>query len=337
MGNYYFNMAPKIVSKELIVARLVSDTTRLNLQSLLEKGKSISYDKESLSANYDLLLRLRDIWDFLDKRRKEEDKVEKEIIATRKAAYDEIMNPIAKLLESADPQIFALNTEIILEEREIGEAIKKQISNRTAISTFINDTIRIITGAPDNKELVRIQKAIGSEKSHKSKYGEYAPILEGVCDELLQLINGRKKLISENDKLQEQLNKAIAENDEPAKAHITELMELGKLELQENADSISDNAIQKISELPIVGYDVVSMAVKPRTHRWSWRVDDIELLYKKSPEFVVKEPNTKAINAFMKEKSDAQELDEYKENNFNGLVLYRKPFYVSVKPTKDAQ
>lgn len=337
MGNYYFNMASQIVSKELIVARLVSDTTRLNLQSLLEQGKSISYDKESLSANYDLLLKLRDIWDFLDKRRKEEDKIEKEIIATRKAAYDEIMNPIAKLLESADPQIFALNTEIILEEREIGEAIKKQIANRTALSAFINDTIRIITGAPDNKELVRIQKAIGSEKSHKNKYGEYATILEGVCDELLQLINGRKKLISENDKFQEQLNKAISENDEPAKAHITELMERGKLELQENADSISDNAIQKISELPIVGYDVVSMAVKPRTHRWSWRVDDIEILYKKHPDFVVKEPNTKVINAFMKEKSEAQELDEYKENNFNGLVLYRKPFYVSVKTQKDAQ
>jgi len=330
-------MSHQIISKELIVARLVSDTTRLNLQSLLEQGKSIVYYKESLSDNYDLLLRLRNVWDFLDKRRKEEDKVEKDIIATRKAAYDEIMNPIAKLLEAADPQIFALNTEIILEEREIGEAIKKQISNKSAVSNFINDTIRIITAAPDNKELVRIQKAIGSEKSHKNKYGEYASILESVCDELLQLINGRKKLISENDKLQEQLNKAISENDEPAKVQINELMEIGKRELQENADSISDKAIQKISELPIIGYDVVSKAVKPRIHRWSWRVDDIELLYKKSPELVVKEPNTKAINAFMKEKSEAQELDEYKDNNFNGLVLYRKPFYVSVKPQKDAQ
>lgn len=329
-------MLPQKITKELIVARLISDTTRLNLQSLLEQGKSIRYDRESLSTNYDLLLKLRDIWDFLDKRRKEEDKVEKDIIATRKTAYEELMNPIAELLDAADPQIFALNTEILLEEREIGEAIKKQVANSQALSKFINDTIRAITGAPDSKELVRLQKSIGSEKSHKSKYGEYAPILESVCDELLSLIDGRKKLIAENGKLQEQLNKAILENDEPAKVHIMELMEIGRRELEENADGISDNAVTRISELPITGNDLVSQAVRPRLHRWSWRVDDIELLYKKHPEFVVKEPNTKAINAFMKAKTDAEELDEYKENNFNGLVLYRKPFYVSVKPQKDA-
>lgn len=329
-------MLPQKITKELVVAGLISETTRLNLQSLLEQAKSIRYDREALSANYDLLLKLRSIWDFLDKRRKEEDKIEKEIIATRKAGYEEIMDPIAELLDAADPHLFALNTEILLEEKAIGDAIKKQITSRDALAEFINDTIRIITGAPDNKELVRIQKSIGSEKSHKAKYGEYAPILEGICDELLELINGRKKLIAENGNLQEQLNKATAENDEPAKVHITELMEIGKRELEENAANISDNAIQKISSLPIIGYDAVSKAIKPRTHRWSWRVDDIDLLYKKSPEFVVKEPNTKAINAFMKEKSEAEELDEYKENNFSGLVLYRKPFYVSVKTQKDA-
>jgi hypothetical protein len=329
-------MLPQKITKELVVASLISETTRLNLQTLLEQAKSIRYDRDALSSNYDLLLKLRGIWDYLDKRRKEEDKVEKDIIATRKSGYDEIMNPIAELLDAADPHLFALNTEVLLEEKVIGDAIKKQISTRDALAEFINDTIRIIIGAPDNKELIRIQKSIGSEKSHKTKYGEYASLLEGICDELLELINGRKKLISENSKLQEQLDKAILGNDEPAKVHITELMEIGKRELEENAASISDNAIQKISSLPIIGYDAVSKAIKPRTHRWSWRVDNMELLYKKYPEFVVKEANTKAINAFMKEKSESEELDEYKENNFSGLVLYRKPFYVAVKTQKDA-
>lgn len=329
-------MLPQKITKELVVASLISETTRLNLQSLLEKAKSIAHDKESLAANYELLLTIRGIWDFLDKRRKEEDKVEKEIIATRKEGYEQIMNPIAELLDAADPHIFSLNTSIILQERQIGEAIKKQVDNRDALADYINTTIRSIVGAPDNKELVRIQKLIGSEKSHKNKYGEYASIAEAACDDLLKLIDGRKKLIIENSKLEEALSIAVKENDKPAMVQVRELMEIGQRELEENAANISENAFKKVSELPIAGYDFVSQAVKPRTHRWAWRVDDMELLYKKSPEFVVKEPNTKAINAFMKEKAESGELDEYTDNSFNGLVLHRKPFYVSVKTTKDA-
>lgn len=329
-------MLPQRITRELVVASLISETTRLNLADYLNKAKSISHDRESLSANYDVLLALRNIWDYLDKRRKEEDKVEKDIIATRKEGYEEIMNPIAELLDAADPHLSALNKEILLEERKVGEAIKEQVADRDALAQFINDTIRAITIAPDNKELVRIQKLLGTEKSHKSQYGEYAPILSEVCDELLKLIDGRKKLIIDGEKLQERMDKAISDGDQPAIVQIKELMELGKRELEENAASISENAFKKVSQLPIAGYDIVSKAIKPRTHRWSWRVDDIDLLYKKSPQFVVKEPNTKAINAFMKQKAEAEELDEYVDNTFNGLVLFRKPFYVSVKTTKDA-
>lgn len=329
-------MLPKRITKELVVASLISETTRLNLQQFLDQAKAIRHDKEGLSANYELLLRLRSIWEFLDKRRKEEDKAEKDIIATRKVGYEEIMNPIAELLDAADPHIFVLNTEILLEERRIGETIQKQITTRDSLAEFVNDTIRAIVGAPDNKELVRIQKLIGSEKSHKNKYGEYAPIAEEAFDDLLKLIDGRKKLIVESARLEEDLKNAIKENDQPAVIQIKEMLEVGKRELEENAAGIADDAFKKVSGLPIVGSDFISKAVKPRTHRWSWRVDDIELLYKKRPDLVVKEPNTKAINAFLKEKTEAEELDEYTETSFSGLTLFRKPFYTSVKGQKDA-
>jgi len=330
-------MLPQKITKELVIASLISETTRLNLQTFLDQAKSIRHDRESLSANYELLLKLRDIWDFLDKRRKAEDKPEKEVIATRKEGYEEIMNPIAELLEAADPYILAINSELLLEEREIGEAIKKQVANRDSLAEFINDTIRAIVAASDNKELVRIQKAIGSEKSHRAKYGEYATVLESVVDDLLKLIDGRKKLIHETGMLNERMQKALRENDQPAIVQAKELMELGKQELDENAAGISDKAFKKVSELPIAGYDIVSKAVKPRTHRWAWRVDDMELLYKKMPELVTKEANTKAVNAFLKVKVESGTLDEYLDNKFNGLVIYRKPFYVSVKTTtKDA-
>lgn len=320
----------------MVVASLISETTRLNLQQFLDQAKAIRHDKGGLSANYELLLRLRSIWEFLDKRRKEEDKAEKDIIATRKAGYEEIMNPIAELLDAADPHIFALNTGILLEERRIGDAIQKQITTRDSLAEFVNDTIRTIVGAPDNKELVRIQKLIGSEKSHKNRYGEYAPIAEEAFDDLLKLIDGRKKLIVESTRLEEGLKNAIKENDQPAVIQIKEMLEVGKRELEENAAGIADDAFKKVSGLPIVGSDFISKAVKPRTHRWSWRVDDIELLYKKRPDLVVKEPNTKAINAFLKEKTEAEELDEYTETSFSGLTLFRKPFYTSVKGQKDA-
>lgn len=330
-------MLPQKLTKELVVARLISETTRFNLSDLLEKSKSISRDPEALTTNYALLLQLRGIWDYLDKQRKEEDKEQKDIIATRKEGYDEIMNPIAEILDAADPHIFEANTKILLEERQVGSGIQKQIDNRDSLAEFINTTIRSIIAAPDNKELVRIQKLIGSEKSRKSKYGEYEAITEETCDALLSLIDGRKKLITENDKWEKQLAEALASDDQPAVVQIKGMMMVGKRELEENAATISENAFKKVSDLPIAGYHFISKAVKPRLSRWSWRVDDMELLYKKSPEFVIKEPNTKAINAFMKQKTEAGELDEYGDNVFNGLVLYKKPFYVAVKMPKDAQ
>lgn len=324
------------LTKELVVASLISDTTRLNLDSLAAAAKTIRHDRESLTANYELLLKLRGIWDFLDKRRKEEDKPDKERIATRKEGYESIMNTLAEILDTADPFIAALNSELLLQEREIGLAIKKQEQIRDGLAEFINNTIRSITAAPDNKELVRIQKLIGTEKSKKNQYENYSPILLEVCDVLLDLIDERKKLIVENGRWEEKLQKAIKDDDQPAMVEIKEQMELGQRVLDENAASISENAFKKVSSLPIVGNDVISKAIKPRTHRWAWRVDDIDLLYKKSPEFVDKEPNTKAINAFMKQRVEAEELDEYIDNKFNGLVIFRKPFYVSVKTTKDA-
>lgn len=322
------------LTKELVVASLVSETTRLSLQTLLQEAKNMEINRENLSTNYDLLLKLRSIWDHLEKRRKEEDKPDKDRIAIRKAGYDEIMNPIAELLDAMDPQVFAMNTQILLEERSIGAEIKKQQDIREALNAFINGTIRQIIAAPDNKELVRIQKLIGSEKSHRSKYGEYAAIAEDACSDLLTLIDGRKNLISEMAKLTHRLEAATQAADEPARVLIIENMQLGQHELEENAATIADNAFKKVLALPIVHNDHVSRAVKPRTHRWSWRVDDIEQLAKKSPEFVIKEPNTKAINAFMKEKSD--ELDEYTETSFNGLTIYRKPFYTAINSSKDA-
>lgn len=318
------------------MASLISETTKLNLQSLLQAAKSIRHERDDLSVNYDLLIKLRGIYDFLEKRRKEEDKVEKDIIAARKAGYDELMLPIAELLDAADPHIAAINAELLSEEREIGDAIKTQVSIRDGLADFINNTIRSITAAPDNKELVRIQKLIGTEKSKKNQYGNYSNILVDVTDELLNLIDGRKKLIVENGKREEELQKAIAADDQAACVHLKEQIELSQRELEENASAISESAFQRVAGLPIVGYDVVSKAVKPRLQRWSWRVDDMELMYKKSPEFVVKEANTKAINAFMKSKVDAEELDEYSDNKFNGLVLFKKPYYVSVKTAKDA-
>lgn len=329
-------MLPQNISKELVAARLISDTTRLNLQGLLESAKSIRHDKESLPGNYELLLKLRGIWDFLDKQRKEEDKPDKERIAARKEGYEQIMNPIAELLEAADPYIFALNTELLLEERAVGLAIKKQVEEREGLSSFINETIKSITAAPDNKELVRIQKLIGTEKSKKKQYGDYEQILEEVCDELLGLIDGRKKLIVDNGKLEVSLKKAMEDGDHPACDQIKQSMQYGQQELEENAASIAERSFQRVAGLPIVGSDVISQAVKPRLHRWAWKVGDIEKMYKKTPELVVKEANTKAVNAFMKEKVEEGKLDEYVDNEFNGLILYRKPFYVSVKPAKDA-
>lgn len=325
------------LTKELVVASLIPEVARNNIQQLIEVGKGIIPTEETIKVDYENLLKIRDMWTLLEKRRKEEDAQDRERIKARKEGYDKYMKPMEEILEAAEPILAAINHKLWSAEKDVVESIKLHNERQEALTSFVNEIAKAVAVAPDSKELVMIQKLIGTEKSKSSFYGEYkSKMVDGVCDALLSMIAERKQILKENQKVQHEYDTWLAAGDIDKAAQLKDTIELNNIMAQQNIERIADGAFQQISSILPVSTNFESATIHPRLHRWSWRVDDIELLYKKNPPLVSKEPNKKAINDFMKEKSDADELKLDCENNFNGLVVWRKPFFVSVKTSNDA-
>lgn len=324
------------LTKEQVEASLLPVVTNTNLLQLLEAAKKTKVTPETISVNFSDMIILRSIYIKLKERKDEEDAPDKARIKARKEGYETYMKPVEELLEIIDPQFAIVNAEIKRREKVIKDDIEKQNKIRSRHLEFVNDTAKMIAVAPDNTELARIQKLIGSEKARTGFYGTYHDKIKEVCDLLLKLVDDRKKIIKDNTKLQKDYDKWLLAGDITRATQLKEEMEQNERVINENVLAIAQSAYEQVSAVSLLDTELVSAAITPRLHRWSWKVEDIDLLYQKMPEMVLKEPNTKSINAFMKSKVDANELSDDDDNNFYGLILYRKPFFVSIKTNKDA-
>lgn len=321
----------------MVQAALISEVTRQNLYKLLDASKTMQISRDTLVQDYELLMQLRNIYDYLEKRRKSEDKPDRERIAARKEGYEPIMKPIAEVLNSADPYIIEINNIILAEEKLLLKDIQAENEIRSRHIEFANEITRAIVAATDSKELVRIQKLIGSEKSKTKFYGEYHPKISDLCGVLIKLIDERKRIIKENDELAKQQTEAMGKGDVALATALKENIELNNIVITQNADAIALDAFQQISEVAMVNEGYESESISPRLKRWSYKVDDIDLLYQKMPELVEKVPNKKTIGQFLKDKEESGELTE-DGLTFPGLTLYRKKFYVGVQAqTKDEE
>lgn len=326
-------LQPTKLTKEMVQASLISETVKQNLHGLMQDGKKMVITRETIFADYQILMSIRDIYDYLEKRRKSEDKPERDRIKARKEGYDQITNPMVELLNRAEPILIAINDEIEKEEKEQLQAIQADNEIRSRHLEFANETTKSVVSAIDNKELVRIQRLIGTEKSKSKFYGKYHEKLSDLCDILLSLIENRKKIIKENDELLQKQKEALDKGDMALATALKEQIELNETVIRQNADSIAADAFNQISEIALMGTTFESQTITPRLRRLSYKIDDIELLYKKSPELVELEPNKKAIGELLKQKEEAGELaDDLLV--LPGITLYRKKFYCGV-PKKE--
>jgi hypothetical protein len=324
------------ITKELVVAGLISTVTQKNMNGLVVAAEKMIITPETLSDNYEILKQLREIWNYLDERRKSEDKPEKERIAARKEGYDSIMKPIEKLLERIEPELIAVNDKIQEEDRLKLADITKKNDVRTRHVEFVNEITKSVTVADDNKELARLQMLVGTEKSKKKFYGDYYKVIEATCDELLSLIDNRKKIIKDNTELLKKQEEAKSKGDEALAVSLMEEIEYNVNFIRQNAEALANDALKMVSEVSMIGADFTSNAITPRLHRLSYKVTDINTLAQRMPDLVEKVPNVKAINDFMAQMKESGELNLEGVNEFPGLTIYNKKFYVSVKTTKDA-
>jgi len=324
------------LTKEMVIANLLPEIAKNNIQQLIDAGKKIQISKETISIDYDNLRKIKFAYEMLKKRMDDENQPEKDRIKARKEGYDYYLKQLEDILEPAEPILTKLNYEIKKEEAIIiGEiVIKNKIKARHI--EFVNETTKMIALAESNKDLAKVQSLIGTEKSRTSFYGDYFPIISEVCDTLIALIAERKRIIKENDNLKKQYEMWRAAGDTTKAIQLKEQIEGNERFIDQNIEYISQKAYKQVSDVALTDTEFISASINPRLHRWSWRVDDIEKLFHKRPEFVVKEPNVKAINAFMKEQVAAEELNDLEDNLFDGLVLYKKPFFVAVKTKSDA-
>ena len=320
----------------MVIANLLPEIAKNNIQQLIDAGKKIKIEKETISINYDDLKKVRAAHEMLKDRMDEENQPDKDRIKARKEGYEYYLKQLEAILEAAEPILIKYNYEIKKQETAIiGEIMaKNQIKARHI--EFVNDTTKMIALAESSKDLARVQSLIGTEKSRTSFYGDYFPIISDVCDTLIGLIAERKRIIKENDQLKKDFERWKAAGDTTKAIQIKEQIDGNVRFIEQNIEDIAQKAYKQVSDVALINTEFVSASISPRLHRWSWRVDNIDKLYQKRPDLVVKEPNTKAINAFMKEQVAGEELDELEDNLFDGLVLYKKPFFVAVKTKTDA-
>lgn len=322
------------LTKELVIASLIPDLTKLDWQTLFDVAKKIKVEKETIGVNYSNSLKLRELHVYLRNKQKQEDEPDKARIKARKEGYDNYCKPIEEILQALDPEFHLINAQIMEEEKDIESMIEKANEIRTRHIDFVNDIVHQISAAPDAKDLTRIQYLVGSEKSRTSYYGNYFPNIEESCNELLQLIESRKGILKENAKTQKAYDKAIEKGDQVLAVELKELMEYNDRVVKENAQTIAESAYKKVAEISMQNSDLESAAIKPRQRRWSYRIEDIELLHRKNPELVIIEPNAKAIGQVVKEKS--KDMADGEEFEMNGLIVYQKYFYVAIKTNDDA-
>lgn len=316
------------ITKELVAARLIPKVTKEGMPKLLEALKNIQVSRETVKVNFENLTKAMNLYTLLSEWREEELSPFKEQIKSINAGYALYMDQLLEILENVEPQFSALHRQIKMDQKAHESAAGQQVAIRKEYIEFVQRIIQLVLIAPDNKEVTRIQALIGSEKSREKHYGDFFETVKVSCDQLLELLTGRKGFLKEQAKKQKEYDKAVEINDLPRAAQLKEEMEFQERVLTQNGDAIAENAFQQIAAIDLTTDEFEMEGIKPRLSRWGWRVDDIELLFKKIPGLVTKEPNKKAIGAFMKEKTDEGNLNELEDNVFSGLVIFKKNWFV---------
>lgn len=321
--------APEKINKAQILALFNTETIRWNYQKMLQGLKSMVITKDNLKTDYPELKEADKFMKSITEWRKEQAKPFNEVDAMFLEVAKEILQPISEALLSVKAQVRTASeanaAEIALAKRE--EDRKNLIVK--SIADFINKITGDITLATTDKEIASIQMRIGSEKSRTTFYAEHLPELKLKCDALSDTITTQKEKIREITRLQESFNKAIEGNDDSKAAEIRDQLEVTNLELAENAIRLQEKAFNESLSITQIEVGQPELNVsKAKTSRWRWRVDDMNVLRKKGPQFTKIVVDEDAVDAFMKEQRDLGLFKtESIELNVNGITFFKEKYW----------
>lgn len=323
------SFAVERITKQQIVALFNTETIRWNYHKMLQGLKGMVITKDTLKTEYPELKEADKFIKSITEWRKEQAKPFNEVDAMFLEVSKEILQPISEALLSAKAQV---RTASEANAAEIAQArMEEERNNRIvkSMADFINKITADITLSTTDKEIASIQMRIGSEKSRKTFYDTYWQELVDKCDSLSSTINHQKDKIREITRLNDSFNKAMENNDDTKAAEIKEQLEFTNVELAENAIRLQEKAFDESMSMSQVEVGIPDLNIsKAKTSRWRWKVDDINILRKKSPQFTKIVTDDEAIEAFMKEQ---RELGLFKtdstELNISGITFFKEKYW----------
>jgi tetratricopeptide (TPR) repeat protein len=320
---------PDKITKAQVLALFNTETVRLNYNVMLQGLQGMVITKDNLKAEYpefkeaDKFLKAMDTW------RKSEAKPFAEVVDMFLNVYNEIKEPISLALNAAKAQVAEKRKENAAEIAQAKAEQARQDLIAKTLADFINRVTSEIMLSTTDAQIVMIQKRIGSEKNRKSFYAERYQELCDKCDALNETINNQKAKIREMQKLNEEFDKALKNNDDSAAAKIKEKLEDVNQELVENSIRLQEKAFEESLSIQQVEVGQPELNVtKGKTTRWKWRVDDIEYLKKKEPQFTKTVTNDARIEEFMKEQREVGAFKTDKEEfTVRGITFFKEIYY----------
>lgn len=321
--------APDKITKHQIIALFNTETIRWNYNKMLQGLKSMHITKDNLKAEYPEFKEADKFIKAITDWRKAQAKPFNEVDALFLEVSKEIIEPISAELLSLKAQV---KTASEANAAEIAKARKEQERKDLILRTmgdFINNCTTFIVSATTDEQIVLIEKRIGSEKSKKIFYAEYYKELVDKCEALKGVITDQKEKIREIKKLNDAFEQALKKNDDASASLLKERIEETNMELVETSIRLQEKAFEQSMTISQVEVGQPELNVtKGKTSRWKWKVDDIDVLRKKAPQFTKLVTNDEAIEAFMKEQRDIglfkTELEEIQLGN--GIIFYKEKY-----------
>lgn len=323
------NVAPDKITKQQIIALFNTETIRWNYNKMLQGLKGMEITKDNLKESYPEFKEADKFIKSITEWRKAQAKPFNDVDALFLEVSKEIIEPISEALTLLKTQVKIASEA---NAAEIAQAKKEQARVDLISSTmgqFINKVTADITLATTDDEIVLIQKLIGSEKSKKTFYAEFLHELVAKCDALTPTINEQKNRIRELNKFNEQFVQALKQNDSVKASELKDKIEETNAVLVENSIRLQERAFEQSLTITQteVGQPEVNVA-KGKTTRWRWKVEDVELLHKKYPQFTKIVTNDDEIEIFMR---DQRELGTFKtdltEIMIKGITFYKEKYF----------
>lgn len=310
----------KAGTPEVIAGSLKLQLSKLGLQyeCTLQKANDIKFSKETINQDYEPLKKLRELSTAIADLENPYTKFWSDWNKARKSIADPIVLALAEKTAA-----FTKMAEEIKRENDKLEAERVRIKGiKDAINAFTVDFAGKIAAATDNDTLIAIQMRIGTEKSHKVKWGEFIADFFEACKGLESSLKIQKSKIAELKKLEDSEKTAddaqLMEIMEMKETIVAEI-EQGKIDVQEITVRAATSATETV--VP----ESLSLAPKARRTAKKWRVDNLTLLYKKRPDLVDLIPNKEKIDAMLDERRKAKVFIE--ETTSDGITFYEEKSY----------